>query len=1007
MNSRAATAADRRASLSFSSFRLDLRGGRLLRGDQAIPLRPKTWAVLMYLVERPGVLVSKDELLDAVWPDVAVTPDTLTKSIGELREALGDDSRSPRCIETVHRRGFRFIAETSETAIGEPTRNDGGARSPLVGRARELERLEALFTRARAGERQLAFVTGAAGVGKTALVDAFLGSVEGRARLGRGASIEQHGPREPYMPILDALERLARDAAGDDLLRQLRRVAPTWLAQMPWLAGDEAEALQRSLQATRPERMLREFAALTEALSGDAPLVLVLEDLHWSDPSTVDLLSFLAGRVEPARLLVIGTYRPAEVVVQEHVLGHAVRSLQRRRQCVSVALQELGLEDVRSYLEQRFPGASFNAELASVVHDYTDGNALFMVAVTDHMSSRGWILDTAPGWALTIAPGLEDLEVPEEARYVIQAQFESLAPHDRAVLEAASVAGPLFAVPLVASALGASANDVELRCEALARAQRFLRTAGRIDWPDGTSVRRYAFAHELYRQASYADVDEARRERLHQRIGEALEAAHGERRDDVASDLADHFGRAGDHARAVRYLAAAAARARQRFASREAISYLESALATAALLPEAAERQKRELELRLALAPPLADLHGFASQKLCDTAERAHVLCREVGTDLQSFQIVYALCHIYASRAEPRAGEELASELEALARRLGTPIHQLLADSAVLRLAVTDCRFAKACEVGARLEPTFDGASAPALTAFGADPVIAAQAHYALALWMVGRGADARSRIRRALSAAEAAASPFTLANALFFSSVVATASRQTTAAAAYADRCYALSREQDFTQWLAPALAQRGWLRSQCGELDAGIEDLEEARALEREASSWSVYGFVLAGLAEAYLRQGAFAAGLAVVAEGIEVAASTHDLVFFPEIWRMRGELQLAARRPTGPGRRRAPWGKARATSVDAAWREGEGSLLRAVELSRASGALSLELRAATSLARAWQARGNTADGLPLLGGVLAGFADDAENLDLREARQLLAELQESRGAARSGRS
>src|SRR4029453_8617862 len=195
--------------------------------------------------------------------------------------------------------------------------------------------------KARGGTRQVVSVTGPAGVGTTTLVEAFLDSpvLHGAmppVRIGRGACVEQHGPREPYMPVLESLERLARQPDADRLRELLRRVAPTWLAQMPWLIGDDAEALRHSLQATRAERMLREFASLTEALTTDMTLVLVLEDLHWSDPSTVDLLALLGQRREAARLLVIGIYRPAEIVVEEHLLSQAVRTLQVRRQCVEL-----------------------------------------------------------------------------------------------------------------------------------------------------------------------------------------------------------------------------------------------------------------------------------------------------------------------------------------------------------------------------------------------------------------------------------------------------------------------------------------------------------------------------------------------------------------------------------------------------------------------------------------------------------------------------------------------
>jgi DNA-binding winged helix-turn-helix (wHTH) protein len=376
-----------------------------------VPLRPKTWSVLRYLAERPGELVSKDDLLNAVWTDVAVTESVLSKSIGELRAALGDSFKAPRLIETVQRRGFRFIAETlasdSEPLVAGFRDDEPEARDQqpgpdcFVGRAKELRRLAALFARARAGERQVVFVTGPAGIGKTALMEAFLDSpavrdAEAPVWIARGLCVEQHGSREAYLPVIEALERLAHRPDAGRLARLLRRVAPTWLAQIPWLIGDgDEQALRQSLQAVRPERMLREFAALIEALTTDVTLVLVLEDLHWTDASTVDLLSMLAERRESARLLVIGTYRPAEAVVREHVLMSAIRALRARRRCVELPLSDLTEEEVRSYLQARFTGNDFPLPLARLIYKHTDGHPLFVAAVVDHMLSRGDILHTA------------------------------------------------------------------------------------------------------------------------------------------------------------------------------------------------------------------------------------------------------------------------------------------------------------------------------------------------------------------------------------------------------------------------------------------------------------------------------------------------------------------------------------------------------------------------------------------------------------------------------------
>jgi DNA-binding winged helix-turn-helix (wHTH) protein len=991
-----ATTREAPQSIVFSSFRLDLRGGQLTRAGTPIPLRPKTWAVLVHLAERPGLLVTKEELLDAVWPDVAVTPDTLTKSIGELRLALGDDSTMPRFIATVHRRGFRFMEQTDlapESNHPAPAWRAGDAATrPFVGRAAELRQLAEHFARSCAGERQVLFVTGPAGVGKTTLLDASLDSPAVHAGtptvwIGRGRCVEQHGPREPYMPVLSALAHLARrrDAAG--LLGLLRRTAPTWLAQMPWLLGDDEDALRASLQAARAERMLREFAALTEALTADVTLVLVLEDLHWSDPATVDLLSLLGQRREPARLLVVGTYRPAELAVQEHPLSRAVRTLQLHRQCVELPVHELTEADVQSYLEARFPGARLPSTLVSVLHAHTDGNPLFVSAVVEHMVASGWVIETAPGWSFTAAPGALDLGVPDDARRMIATQVESLSPADRNLLGAASVAGHEFAAQTVAAALRCELDDVEARCETLARPQRFLRFAGSSERADGTVALRYAFTHALYRQAVYEGIPEGTRQRLHQRVGEALETVHGERAGEIAGELASHFASAGDCSRALRYLTAAAAGAQQRFAGREASSYLEAAIALTARLPDAAKRRHHELELRIALAPLLNDLNGFASEELKQNCERAYALCTEVGGPVQRFQILYALCHVHVVRADPVRAPALLQELSDLARHLGAAQYRVLADSGLARSAAHQGRFAEVCSIAeGPLSSHLHGVFSKRPPAYGADPLIATNCHYAYALWFLGHPDQARATMNVSYgAAARPRTSPFTRAAALALMTVLEVLCRNPTEVRHLADQLGALSDEHGFPFWSALASALRGWARIQLGELREGTAELERARVRHAATGARIFSSHILAFLAEARLRAGEFAAGLANVDEGLHVAETTLDRAFWPELWRLKGELLLAA---AGAPRRPTP-------REESDWNEIAACLQNALELAREMRAKSLELRAAISLARAWQARGRAAEAHDLLEDICQWFGTTSTSLDLVEARALRAQL------------
>lgn len=303
----------RMPALYFGPYRLVGPRGPLWREEEEISLRPKTLEVLWYLATHGGEVLDHDRLLAAIWPRTIVSEGTLSVSIRELRRVLGDDPRNPRYIQTVHRRGYRFVAPVFPVM---PIAMETAATDApvLLGRAAELEQMEECFAQARAGRRQVLFVTGEAGIGKTTLVEAWLRRSLQRETiwLGRGQCIEHGGAGEVYLALLEALSRLCRGPQGETVIARLRQQAPGWLAQLSRVpAVPEWEDLPLSPATTTPRHYQRELADALEALGAEQPLVLVLEDLHWSDHSSIEALAVLARRPEPARLLVIGTYRGA------------------------------------------------------------------------------------------------------------------------------------------------------------------------------------------------------------------------------------------------------------------------------------------------------------------------------------------------------------------------------------------------------------------------------------------------------------------------------------------------------------------------------------------------------------------------------------------------------------------------------------------------------------------------------------------------------------------------
>jgi predicted ATPase/DNA-binding winged helix-turn-helix (wHTH) protein len=601
--------------IALGPFRLDEANECLWHEKRAISLRPKAYAVLRYLVQHPGKLVTKQQLLDDVWPNTFVSDAVLKDCVRQLREAFGDEAKSPRYIETAHRRGYRFIGPVSEGQLTSPAievqKAERFSAYPLpvppptdmsiLGREEALAQMMGWLDKAMAAVTQVVFVTGEAGIGKTTVVEAFLQQARRLQDIwiARGQCLEQYGAGEAYLPVLECLSRLARGPARGRIIELLRANAPTWLAQMPSLTTPaEREALQEEVAGATRERMLREMSEAVESLTVESPLILVLEDLHWSDVSTLDLISYLARGRHPSRLMLIGTYRPVDVILNDHPLKDAKLELQMHKLCHELPLEYLTSEVVAEFLSLKFPAHQFPAGLSTMIHHRTEGNPLFMVNLVEYLIDEEIIISRDGNWCLQAELNEVELGVPEDMRYMIEKHVERLTPEEQRVLEGASVVGMDCSAAAMAAGLQDDVIKIEEICDGLARRHHFLRPAYLAELPDGTITPRYKFIHSLYLDVLYRRVAPTRRSQIHGRIGQRGEEIYGDRVGEIATELAVHFEQARDSERAVKYLQLAAENAARRSADHEVLSLASRGLEMLETLPSTPEREALKASLQ-------------------------------------------------------------------------------------------------------------------------------------------------------------------------------------------------------------------------------------------------------------------------------------------------------------------------------------------------------------------------------------------------------------------------
>ena len=762
------------------------------------------------------------------------------------------------------------------------------------------------------GKRAIVWVAGEPGIGKTMLIEHFVATL-GDVAVARGQCVEHYGTGESYLPVLEALSELCRK--DSTLVPLLRAVAPTWLLQLPWLStAEEREALRRELAGVSPDRMLREMGEVLDRSGERRPLLLVTEDLHWSDRATMQLIDYIARRRGSARLMWLASFRLAEVVALDHPLNPLRHELRLHDLCEEIVLDPFSESEVAGYVAERSPAIATDEAFVRALHERTDGLPLFVASVmTEVIACAAQAGDDAAAGSQ-----LAKIAVPENLAAIIDHYIAKLTSDQRLVLSAAAVCGVEFRISTISGALERDAAWVGQTCDELAREQLWL-VAPRAAGGSNAAELPYSFRHALFRQVLYERTNLSVRSQLHRKMGAALERERATRVPITAAEMATHFERGGDAMTAVRYYAEAADAALAHFSPEECIRLVERAWP---LLEQARDGPERN-----ALQITIGTLHGVAATRVLgvgsearDSLERAYALLDEDPQHPIRGRLLHGFGFMLTLRAEYAEALAVADRAEALGSATNDPV--LLSTACTVHGQVDQLQGRSAAartwlERGLTLSEQLDVGPGEFLV----DPQVALLGLLAVPLLHLGSVEQARASLQRAYVRARDRDWPMARLAALWYSALFEVRLGDAERVAALADEMHALVEEFALAHGRTACRWFRGWADARMGEPHDGYRRIREAYEDNTRLGMLAGGSEVLGYATEALVLAGDWDGAQHELENALQVANTLGERVYLPQLFVMqaaiargrgdRAAADAAIRRAIAEARaQEAPW-------------------------------------------------------------------------------------------------
>jgi len=826
------------------------------------------------------------------------------------------------------------------------------AARPMVARDHELEILRQRWELAREGNGQVVYVRGEAGIGKSRLVQEFRFGMENRAIWLDCRCSPDHQNTEFY-PLVNLLRRVLatadpKEASEAERLEAIvlelgmpaEAVVPLLLALLSLPLPAHYQPLNLSPEG-RKKKTLAAILEMIVRLSARKPVLLIFEDLHWIDASTLGFLGLLVQSQATAPVLTLLTFRPDFDPPWAQLSYLSELSLRRLASAETGALVSL--------LSDRTLPPNV---LAEIVRN-GDGIPLFVEELTK-MVMESELVDG------------ETLGVPVTLKGSLIARLDRLGTA-KEIAQVASVIGREFSRGLLSQIVPVEEGALAKDLERLLQSEIILRRG----FDDGG----YSFKHALIQQAAYDSILARDARQLHGRIAEAFESKFPDVVRRQPEVIAFHCMQAGLVEKSIGYWQKAAERSIRNSANPEAVAHLSKCLELLATLPESAARDRHEMKLRTAVALPLIAIKGYAAAEVDETLTRAKQLCLEIGDDAELFKVLRLLFSFQAMRGDHRKGAEAGRQMLLMAEREHAPQLALEAHRVVGTGFFYRGRMDAAREhlerAFAFYEPERDH---PLVLVYGQDPGVSCLAFAAPTLWCMGLSEAALARGQEAIALARTLAHPYSLCFALLFASWQHIFQREPDTMQAYVDEMSSIARQQSFAPLEAVGNILDGWLRAQRGAPAAGLAAMTASLTRWRRIGANAFVPTFLSWIAQIHLDQGDIEGGLGAIEDGLTVCEATDERLCEPELYRLKGEL-LAMRAPGSPA--------------------SEETLLRARELAAGQSARALELRAAVSLARVWVGSGKQEAARGILEETRGWFVENDDSYDVRQADLLRAQL------------